>query len=138
MANHTETVPLLRGEFTKTDDDQRLVFGWASVASAAGVEVVDTQSDILDAPSLEAAVYKYVEESRVGATMHEQMGTATLVEAFVSTPAKLEKLGLDKNALPLGVWVGFRVHDDETWQKIKSGELSAFSIGGIGQHEEIA
>jgi hypothetical protein len=130
-------MPLLRGEFSKLDPEERLVFGWASVASAGGVDVVDSQADIIDAESLEKAMYAYVEASRVGGTMHEKMGTATLIEAFVSTPAKLEKMGLPAGALPLGVWVGYRVIDDDTWAAVKSGKLRDFSIGGIGSHEEI-
>ena len=31
-----------------------------------------------------------------------------------------------------GWFVGMKIHDEETWQKIKSGELSMFSIGGKG------
>lgn len=135
----TATIPLLRGEFSKlSGDDERLVFGWASIVSAGGVEIVDSQSDVLDAASLEKSMYSYVEDSRVGGEMHERMGVGTLVESFVSTPSKLAKLGLPENALPVGVWVGFRISDDATWAKIKSGEYTAFSIGGVGSHEEIA
>lgn len=138
VPNPSDTILLLRGEFTKTDDEQRLVFGWASIASAGGVEIVDSQSDILDAASLEKSMYAYVEDSRVGGEMHERMGVGTLVESFVSTPSKLQKLGLAENALPTGVWVGFRISDDDTWAGIKSGKFTAFSIGGVGSHEEMA
>lgn len=138
MPNPTAATPLLQGEFSKTDDEQRLVFGWASIVSAAGVEIVDSQSDVLCAVSLESSVYKYVEESRTAGAMHQQMGVGTLVECFVSTPSKLAKLGLPENALPTGAWVGFRISDDDTWTKIKSGEYTGFSIGGVGSHEEIA
>ena len=138
MPQTTDTIPLLRGEFTKLDPEERLVFGWASIVSAAGVEIVDSQSDVLDAVSLEKSMYAYVEDSRVGGEMHEKMGVGTLVESFVSTPSKLQKLGLAENALPTGVWVGFRISDDETWAGIKSGKFTAFSIGGVGSHEEMA
>jgi hypothetical protein len=30
-----------------------------------------------------------------------------------------------------------KVHDDSVWNRVKSGELAAFSIGGIGKRNAV-
>ncbi len=43
------------------------------------------------------------------------------------------------DALPEGAWWGgFRVDDDEVWERIKSGELRMFSIQGRAEREAMA
>ena len=123
----------IKGEITKLDEDQFLVFGWASVAEKDGSTVIDSQGDVIPLAELEKAAHNFVLRSRTGGEMHEVMGVATLVESFVVTPQKLEALGLEKNALPYGWLVMFKVHDTETWQKIKNGAYKDFSIGGLAR-----
>lgn len=131
-------------EIAKVDDEQRLVFGLASVAvTADGKTVEDLQGDEIDGPELEAAQYDYVMKSRTGGTMHEEMGTAKLVESFAVTPEKLaalsKALGVKFDAKAFkgsAAWVGYKVTDDETWAKVKSGEIRAFSIGGSAEVED--
>lgn len=120
----------LNGEIKKIDDDNFLVFGYASVA---GVE--DSQGDTISIGELEKAAYNYVLKSRTGGAMHEVIGVADLVESIVFTPEKLEMLGLEKNSLPQGWFVGFKVKDTDTWQKIKRGDYKMFSIGGRALRE---
>lgn len=127
-----------RGEIRKVDEDRRLVFGWAYVAKQGDEQVVDHSGDfVVDVEGLEDAAYDYVLKSREGDTMHDGPPTATLVESFVSTPEKLEKMGLEADAMPTGWFVGFRVHDDQTWAKVKDGTLKMFSIQGEGAREPV-
>jgi len=132
----------LRGTFRKLDEERRLAFGWASVASkldGGGLrkEIVDHQGDILDLGPLEESVYKYVIESRDADVMHAQDGVGVLVESILFTPEKIEKMGLDPEVVPVGWWVGFRVLDDEVWKAVKDGKLRMFSIRGEGVREEV-
>lgn len=129
----------LRGTFSKLDPERRLAFGWASVAKRAGAAepLVDRQGDVLDVGSLEDAMYAYVAERGTGGEMHQRVGVAKLVESFVVTPAKLDAMGVTKDALPTGVWVGFRVDDPATWERVKDGTLSMFSIAGRGDRSEL-
>ena len=125
------------GEFTKFDDDKRLAFGWASVVKKDGVEVVDRQGDWIDPDDLENAAYKYVLSSRIGGDMHKRNGdqphhVSDLVESFVVTPEKIAKMGLPEST-PIGWWVGFKVHDDDTWQLVKKKGRTGFSIHGRGK-----
>ena len=116
-----------------TDSDERLVFGWASVADRAdGETITDHQGDIVEIGELESAAYDFVQFFREGSDMHERGGLdiAVLIESIVFTPDKLTALGLNDGALPHGWWVGFRIIDDEVWEKVKDGTYSMFSIEG--------
>ena len=118
--------------------DKRLVFGWANVSvDVGGNEVVDLQEDMIDPETLEAAAYKFAELYRDGGEMHERTGTAVMVESVVLTEEKQAAMGLAAGTLPIGWWIGFRVTDDDVWEKVKSGEYSMFSIGGTAIREEI-
>lgn len=129
-----------------TNDEQQLVFGLASVAvTADGETVTDLQGDQIDPDELERAFYDYVMESREGDVMHDREPASTLVESFVVTPEKLtmllKALGHDR-AMPqfkgVAAWVGYKVHREDVWKRVKSGELGAFSIEGTAEREEVS
>jgi hypothetical protein len=117
----------------KADPEQRLVFGWASIAVLGGERIIDKQGDIIPIDGLEAAVIEYNLNSREGGDMHSRKGVSKLVESFVFTPEK-EALGIvakdDKGQVIHGWWTGFYVHDDELWAAFKRGERPELSIGG--------
>ncbi len=122
----------LKGTIVKRDDDKFLVYGWASVANDKdGNPVIDSQGDVISIEELEKAAFDFVCFNGMGGEMHDpdRMGVSWLVESFVFTPQKLELLGLPKDALPQGWFVGFKVRDAETWQKVKNGDYKSFSIG---------
>ena len=118
----------------KTDDDKRLVFGWASVAAlASGEAVVDWQQDVIPAETLEAAVYEYVLNFRASGDNHERGGTGRLVESVVFTKEKAQAIGIPDGYMPEGWWIGVYIDDDEVWQKVKDGTYTMFSIEGTAQ-----
>lgn len=122
----------LTGKISKRDDDKFLVYGWASVANDKdGNPVIDSQGDVISIEELEKAAFDFVRFNGTGGEMHDpdRMGVSQLVESFVFTPQKLELLGLPEKSLPQGWFVGFKVHDAETWQKVKNGNYKSFSIG---------
>lgn len=120
----------------KSDDEKRLVFGWASVAQEEdGSTLVDLAGDVIEPEVLEQAAYDFVMLYREGGEMHERGGCATLVESIVFTPDKKAALGIPDDALPVGWWIGFKVTDDEVWEKVKSGEYPMFSIEGTAVRE---
>lgn len=122
------------------DEDRRMVFGWAYVAKRAdGSAVVDHSGDRVDnVDSLEFSAYDYVLKSREGDVMHTRKQTSVLIESMVFTAEKCEALGLDKDAVPTGWWVGFKILDDEAWEGVKSGKYAMFSIEGKGTYVEAA
>lgn len=115
-------------EIVAKSEDQQLVFGWASVASIGGEDVVDKQGDIIPEDELEKAAYDYVLYCRQQGDMHERMGVGQLIESMVFTKQKQDVLGIDLGMA--GWFCGFYVTDKETWGLIKSGERPEFSVGG--------
>jgi hypothetical protein len=136
MAEHAEWWADV--EIKKTDEDQRLVFGWLSVAiDENGNPIVDSQRDIIPPDELENAAYEFVLYSRQAGEMHKTIGVGRLVESMVFTVEKQAALGIPPGILPVGWWVGFKIDDPEVWEKVKSGEYAAFSIGGWATREEV-
>lgn len=126
-------------EFAKTDDEKKLVFGWASITDRDGQPVADRQGDIIALEEVEKSAYQYVVKSRTGGRQHrrnEEDGTpfhaSDLVESLVVTPEKREAMGLP-DSVPNGWWVGFKVRDDDTWDAVKKGDVTGFSIHGRGK-----
>ena len=136
MANPSDTTPLLRGSFTKLEPARQIAFGWASVVSVGGADIVDKQDDILDLESLETSVYEYMSESRQTGDMHKEFGIGKVVESFMATPEKLVALGMTSQNT--GWLVGVKIDSADVWAKVASGEYAGFSIGGIGEYEDAA
>lgn len=129
------------GEFSKVDSDKRQVFGWASIVKKDGEDIVDLQGDYISIDEIEKSAYDYVVKSRKGGNQHLRDGEAPvhvsdMIESFLVTPEKIEKMGLPEST-PLGWWVGYQINDDKTWEQVKSGERTGFSIHGRGVRKEI-
>lgn len=124
----------------KSDEEERLVFGWASVVERTnGETVVDWQEDIVEMEELEAAAYDFVQFYREGSEMHERGGLdiGVVVESMVFTAEKMQLLGIAEGTVPYGWWVGFRVIDDDVWEKVKDGTYRMFSIEGSAIREKV-
>lgn len=121
---------------TKMDDDKRLVFGWASISfTADGEQLEDLQHDIINPEDLEEAVYEYVLNFRDTGEEHRPhlRKKGKLVESCVFTAEKQKAMGLPEGILPVGWWIGFKIEDDEAWEKVKNGTYRMFSIEGRAQ-----
>ena len=123
------------GTIAKIDDDQQLVFGWASIIKdEEGRLLVDRQDDFIkEEGELEKAAYDYVLQSRDGGEMHIRKGVSTMVESVVLTKEKQEAMGITDQNVPVGWWIGFKVNDDRVWGEVKKGGYSGFSVHGKGK-----
>lgn len=122
----------------KSDDEKHQAFGWANVSIRAdGEQIEDWQEDIVDPEELEQAAYQFVELYREGGEMHERGGVAVLIESVVFTEEKMKVIGIAPGTLPVGWWIGFKVLDDDVWEKVKDGTYSMFSIEGEAQRVEV-
>lgn len=121
---------------SKVDDEQRMVWGWASVIEENGRVVTDKQDDQIEIAELSKAAHGFMKFYRVGGDMHETMGVGDVVESIVFTPDVQKALGVDLGKV--GWFVGFHVTDNEVWKRVKSGDLKAFSFGGRARREAIA
>ena len=124
----------IEGQILKTDDEQRIVYGWASVVTENGVPVVDRQGDVIEADTLVKAVNEFMEHVRVGKTMHSGEQTGMVIHSLPVTKEICGSLGIQCNRE--GWIVAYKVYDDAVWAMVKSGELAAFSIGGRAVKEE--
>lgn len=124
----------------KTDEDQHLVFGWASVSiTVTGEPLEDRQHDMIEPEDLEEAAYEYVLNFRETGEEHlpGYRKKGRLVESCVFTPEKQKAMGIPPGTLPVAWWIGFKIDDEDTWQRVKNGTYRMFSIEGRAQREEI-
>ena len=125
----------LEGQILKVDEEQRIIYGWASVATVKGEALVDRQGDIIEMSTLEKAVNEFMEHVRVGKTMHVGEQTGVVIHSMPLSKEICSALGVQSDQE--GWVVGYKVYDDNVWNMVKSGELRAFSIGGRAVKEEV-
>lgn len=124
----------------KTDNDKRLVFGWASIAiTVNGEQLEDRQKDMIDPEDLEESAYDYVLNFRDTGEEHipTMRKKGKLVESCVFTVEKQKAMGIPEGTLPVGWWVGFKIEDDDAWERVKNGTYRMFSIEGKANREPI-
>lgn len=93
---------------TKVDDEQRMVFGYAST------EALDSQGEVVERAAIEAALPEYMRFANIR-EMH------TMSAVGVAKAADVDDRGL---------YIGAKVVDDSAWIKVKEGVYKGFSIGG--------
>lgn len=131
---------VIKGKFKimKSDDEKMLAFGWANVSMRVDGELIeDWQGDIIEPEELENAAYEYVRLYGDGGEMHERGGVAVLIESVVFTEEKVQAMGIPAGTLPVGWWIGFKVTDEDVWQKVKDGTYPMFSIEGEAERVEV-
>lgn len=123
------------GKITKVDDEQRIIYGYASVVTKGGKPVVDRQGDIISPATMEKAATEFMLGARNGLTMHKGEPTTTIVHSMPFTKEIQEAFGIESD---LEGWlIAVKVHDDETWERQKAGEFTGFSIGGSATKVEV-
>lgn len=124
-------------KIAKVDEDERLVFGWASVASHTdGQLVVDSDAEVIEPEELERAVYDYVLDGHGMGERHKGKTKARLVESLMLTPEKAAAMGIESGEFT-GWWTGFKIDDPALFEKVKSGQYLMMSIEGTAVPEEL-
>jgi len=115
----TKSMEIIKG----VDEEQRLVYGVVYEPN-----VVDAHGDFMTAEEIVKAAHYFMENfQKVDANHDFEEGKGKLVECFVA-PADME---INGNTITKGTWsVGIHVTDDETWNLIKSGEITGLSMAG--------
>jgi hypothetical protein len=138
------------GKVAKLDTELGLSLGWASVVMKDNTLVEDRQGDVIEPQELEPAVFDFMKHHRATNEMHAgDEYPDTIVESVVVSPEKLELmfakfwpdelLEQAKKHTPTGWWIGSQIDPtSETFQRVKSGELSMFSIEGAAERVEVA
>lgn len=94
--------------FTKKDEEQRMVWGYASTES------LDSQGEIIKREAIIKALPNYMKFANIR-EMHQPSAVGKTKEATV-----------DGN----GLYIGVKVVDDSAWKKCVEGVYNGFSIGG--------
>lgn len=122
----------------KTDESQRIVFGYASVVTKAdGSLLTDTQGDLIEPEELEKGAYAFMHTYADSGVMHKGESQGRVVESFVVTKDKLEKMGLVVDEpVQTRWWIGVKVND-ETFGRVTKGELRMFSVQGRAKRTKV-
>lgn len=133
-------------EFSKTSDDEGIVGAIVYRASNNEQPWVDSDGEWTDKETLQTAAYDYMEKSQKILQQHEIMKgevPAYVIESFVTDYDTKKKIddNNDYNIPANSWWLAIKI-DKETdegadiWERIKSGEITGFSFGGMGFSEE--
>ena len=122
------------GRIIKADTEAHYVTG---VVYEPMVE--DTQGNYMTAEEITKAAYGYAKNGMGADLQHnfEPMEGATVVESYV---AKCDET-IDGQEIKKGTWVmTMEITDDAIWEAVQKGEITGFSMGGVGQYslEDVA
>ena len=112
------------------------MWGWASIVEQDGQAVVDLQGDVIDDHELLKMAHDFVSGSRAGGYMHAKgadkkiIQVGEVVESLVFTRDLQKAMGIDLGHI--GWLIGMHIPDPDLFQKVKDGQLPAFSIGATG------
>lgn len=95
-------------EICKVNDEQRMVYGYAST------EALDVQGEIVTKEAISGALDEYMKFANIR-EMHQPSAVGVAKSAEVD----------DK-----GLYISCKVVDESAWQKVKEGVYKGFSIGG--------
>lgn len=114
-------------------EDRQIVYG-----VVLRVGQVDSQGDIItDEKEILEAAHNYMIKSRRADWQHEKTlphEKAIAVESYIA-PCDFE---INGHQIKKSDWiVGMKIFDPKMWQAIKKGEISAFSIKGLGRRKAV-
>jgi hypothetical protein len=113
----------------KFDEEQRLVYGVVLVP-----DVEDLQGDIISKEEIQLAAHDYQVKSRLIKAQHRAPTDAEVVESYIA-PVDIP---IGNGIAPAGSWIMVtRVNSTAMWEAIKKGDITGYSIGGVGEREEI-
>lgn len=126
---------VFRAEIIKSDPDQQLVWGWAYVSTVKGVLSLDHSGECIRPEELVKAATNFMLDVRVAKAMHQGSKVGEVVHSLPLTKELSEALGIQTDRE--GWVLCMKIHDPNTWELVKSGKLSAFSIGGRALRESL-
>lgn len=95
----------------------------------------DSQGDIYSADEVRMAADKFMEEYQQIGVQHSEITKAVKILRNWIT---LDDCTINGQVVAKGTWLlGVRVQDDDLWEKVKKGEITAFSIGGKANREPV-
>lgn len=124
----SEMTKTFTAEIIKSDSEQRLVWGWAYVSTVNGQVSLDHSGEFIRPDELVKAATNFMLDVRVAKAMHDGDKVGEVVHSLPITKELSDALGLQTDRE--GWILCMKIHDNSVWEDVKSGKLSAFSIGG--------
>lgn len=125
-----KTIPIL-----KVDDEKRIVTGIVyEPGSAIEKSSWDAHDEFMTAEEIEKSAHLFLKDYRNIDKQHDFVaGQAEVVESWIAK----EDGKLEEEEIKKGTWLlSVHVPDDDTWEQIKKGEITGFSMGGVGERVE--
>lgn len=121
------------------DGDFGYVTGFAIVSKVKGEDYYDLQDEHVPLDVAEAAAVAFMKAGGDGKIMHDGAIAGRIVESFIVSKARFAALGLPEPEIE-GWVVSFAPASAEVKKRFTSGELTGFSIAGVGWvvEEEVA
>ena len=121
-------------DIMKVDNAKRIVTGAVLVPM-----LVDSQGDFEFAEDIEKAAHGFMKEARNIGEQHSVFsGIGVPVESWLLREPMVVKAGQDWKLYPQGTWMmSVFVDKDKTWEKVRNGDLTGFSIGFRGVREAV-
>jgi hypothetical protein len=119
-----KSVPIL-----KVDEEKRIVTGIVYEP-----DVLDAHGEFMTADEIEKSAHQFLKDFRNIDKQHDFVASETeVVESWITK----EDGNLGEQEVKKGTWLlAVHVPDDDTWSEIKKGELTGFSMGGVGERVE--
>lgn len=118
----------------KFSDELGLVFGWALTTKANGAEYFDLQGDNIVEDDLIKVAAAFMEAGGAADTMHDRQRDGRVVFAMPLTAEVAKAFGIETDTH--GLMVALRP-SAEDFAKFKTGELTGFSIDGMGERTAV-
>lgn len=119
-------------QIAKVDDTQHIVIG---VVYQPDVE--DVHGDMMDAVEIEKAAHLFMENQHtynIDKQHDLDADKGYVVESYIA-PCDME---IGDQVIAKGSWVaGVKVTDDNAWEEIQKGDITGFSMFGVGKREEV-
>ncbi|SEB28025.1 XkdF-like putative serine protease domain-containing protein [Paenibacillus sp. 276b] len=119
-------------QIAKVDDTQHIVIG---VVYQPDVE--DVHGDMMDAVEIEKAAHLFMENQHtynIDKQHDLDPDKGYVVESYIA-PCDME---IGDQVIAKGSWVaGVKVTNDDTWEEIQKGDITGFSMFGVGKREEV-
>jgi len=125
----------IEGQILKQLDEERLAFGWAYVATVKGEVSLDHSGEFIRPELLAKAATNFMLSMRTAKRMHSGESIGEVIHSMPLTNDVAKALGIQSDRE--GWIIAIKVYDDQVWQDVKSGKLSAFSIGGRALKEMV-
>lgn len=118
------TMPII-----KSDEEKRIVTGVVYEP-----DVLDAHDEFMTEAEIEKSAHLFMKEFRNVDKQHDfTSGYGEVIESWVAK----SDMKLGDEDIKKGTWLmSVHVTDDDTWEGIQKGEITGFSMGGVGERVE--